>query len=212
MEDVLIILANPNLVFLLLAIGVQAILIEFSSPGGWIAGFVGAVCLLLATYGLGLLPVNWFGFLFMVVAFVLFVLELNTPTTGALTAAGVGSFIVGALVLFNSPNVPTFQRVSIPLVVGTGIFLGAIFFILIGFGLRAQRRPVLMGNNPLIGQVGTTTTPLNPVGTVQVGSELWSATLIDEGPPLPRGSRVEVTGVRNLQIQVKRTESGTNEK
>jgi membrane-bound serine protease (ClpP class) len=114
MEDLLTVLANPNIAFLLLAIGVQAILIEISSPGGWIAGFTGVVCLLLAIYGMGLLPVNWFGILFLAVAFILFILDIKAPTHGALTAAGVGSFIVGALILFNSPNVPSFQRVSVP--------------------------------------------------------------------------------------------------
>ena len=74
-------LANPNLVFLLLAMGVQALLIELSSPGGWVAGFIGAVCLTLAVYGMGILPVNWFGIVFLVMAFVLFILELKRPPT-----------------------------------------------------------------------------------------------------------------------------------
>ena len=205
MEDLLTVLANPNLVFLLLAVGVQALLIEFSHPGGWVAGFIGAVCLLLAGYGLGFLPVNWFGILFMALAFILFVLDIKALTHGALTAAGAASFIIGALVLFNSPNMATTQRVSVPLVVGTGIVLGAFFFTLVAFALRAQREPVRMNRLAIIGQVGVTNTPLNPNGTVQVGSELWSAVLVDEGPPLPRGSKVVVTGLENLQIQVKRT-------
>ncbi len=102
-EQILATLTNPNIVFILLSIGVQAILIELSSPGGWVAGFIGVVCIALAIYGLGVLPVNWFGLLFIVIAFVLFILELKTPTAGALTTAGAASFIVGALVLFNSP-------------------------------------------------------------------------------------------------------------
>ena len=206
MEELLTILANANLVFLLLALGVQAILIEFSSPGGWVAGFVGVICLLLAAYGLGVLPVNWFGILFMAMAFILFVMDIKAPTHGALTAAGAGSFIIGALVLFNSPNVPTFQRVSVPLVVGTGAALGLAFFTLVAFGLRAQRAPLRMGNlsQSLIGQVGVVTTPLEPVGAVQVGGELWTAILVDEGPPLPRGAQVEVIGLDHLQVRVKR--------
>ena len=91
-------LTDPNIAFLLLAIGVQAVLIEISSPGGWVAGFIGAVCLTLAVYGMGVLSVNWFGILFLVIAFVLFVLDIKAPTHGALTIAGVASFIVGALV------------------------------------------------------------------------------------------------------------------
>ncbi|HEX9017807.1 MAG TPA: ATP-dependent Clp protease proteolytic subunit, partial [Anaerolineaceae bacterium] len=153
MEELLMVLANPNIAFLLLAIGVQAILIEVSSPGGWVAGFVGAVCLLLATYGMGLLPVNWFGLLFLALAFGLFILDIKAPTHGALTVAGVSSFIAGALVLFNSPNVPSFQRVSVPLVVGTGVTIGLIFFVIVGYALRAQKAPLKMGMS-LVGQVG----------------------------------------------------------
>ena len=82
-----------------MGLGVQALLIELSSPGGWVAGFFGVVCLALAGYGLGILPVNWFGLVFIVTAFVLFIIDIKAATHGGLTAAGVGAFIVGALVL-----------------------------------------------------------------------------------------------------------------
>jgi membrane-bound serine protease (ClpP class) len=119
-EQFLQTLTNPNIVFILLTIGVQAILIEISSPGGWVAGFIGVVALALGGYGLGVLPVNWFGAIFLVTSFVLFVLDIKAPTHGALTVAGLASFIIGALVLFNSPGTPNFQRVSVPLVIVTG--------------------------------------------------------------------------------------------
>lgn len=202
LEEILTVLANPNIAFLLLAVGVQAILIEISSPGGWVAGFIGVVCLLLATYGMGLLPVNWFGLLFLGLAFVLFLLDIKAPTHGALTAAGVGSFIIGALVLFNSPNVPEFQRVSVPLVIGTGAAIGLIFFTLVGFALRAMKHPPLVSTS-IVGMVGTVASPLRPVGTVQVGSELWTAVAEDAKGVIPRGTRVEVTGQEHLRIHVR---------
>ena len=96
-EGVLALLTNPNIVFLLLSIGVQALLIELSSPGGWFAGFIGATLLALAVYGLGILPVNWFGLSSCWLAFILFILDIKAPTHGAFTAAGTGSFIAGAL-------------------------------------------------------------------------------------------------------------------
>ena len=108
-EGILALLTNPNIVFLLLSVGVQALLIELSNPGGWFAGFVGVVLLSLAIYGLGILPVNWFGIVFLLAAFVLFILDIKAPTHGALTAAGTGSFIAGALILFNSAQCPGFQ-------------------------------------------------------------------------------------------------------
>ncbi len=204
MEEILMVLANPNIAFLLLAVGIQAILIEISTPGGWIAGFTGAVCLLLATYGMGLLPVNWFGLLFLLLAFALFILDIKAPTHGALTAAGVASFIVGALVLFNSPNVPSFQRVSVPLVVGTGLVIGLFFFVILMYALRAQREPIRMGNGNLLGQVGIVNTALSPVGTVQLGSELWTAVVEDGDQPIPKGTRVEVVAMDRLRIRVRK--------
>jgi len=210
-ESLLATLANPNIAFLLLSVGVWAILIELSSPGGWVAGFIGVSCLLLGTYGLGILPVNWFGLLFLVVAFVLFILEIKAPTHGALTAAGAASFILGALVLFNSPNVPNFQRVSVPLVIGTGIALSGIFFTAVTFALRAQRSPQRMGESSLIGRIGVVSSPLNPIGTVQLGGELWTAVL--EGDEAAgedgrlfaqRGERVEVIGMERLRIRVRK--------
>ncbi|MDD5368722.1 MAG: nodulation protein NfeD [Anaerolineaceae bacterium] len=202
-EQLLQMLTNPNIVFLLLTLGVQAILIELSSPGGWVAGFVGAVALALAAYGLGILPVNWFGVVFLLLSFVLFFLDIKSPTHGALTAAGVVSFIIGALVMFNSPNVPAFQRVSVPLVVGTGLVTAAAFFTVVSFGLRAMRIPLRTGERPLIGKVGVVRDPLDPEGTVQVAGELWTAHIEEDEPTIPRGALVEVLGVEGVRLRVK---------
>ena len=203
-EQLLNTLTNPNIVFLLITIGVQAILIEISSPGGWVAGFIGVVCLALATYGLGILPVNWFGIVFLILAFVLFIVDIKAPTHGALTAAGVGSLIIGALVLFNSPNVPAFQRVSVPLIVGMSLFTGASFFTILLFALRAQRTPVRMGQASMVGRTGVVRTPLSPAGTVQVASELWTAESLEPEEPLPTGTRVRVERVEGVRLYVRK--------
>ncbi|MGD8813775.1 MAG: nodulation protein NfeD [Anaerolineales bacterium] len=202
-EQALQALTNPNIVFLLLTVGVQAILIEISSPGGWVAGFIGVVCLAFGTYGLGVLPVNWVGLIFIITAFVLFILEIKATTHGALAAAGVASFIVGALVLFNSPGTPSFQRVSIPLVVSAGIFTAAIFMFVLTFAIRAQRRPRAVGAESLIGRIGVVRKELNPSGSVLVGGELWSAELEDEELVVQEGTRVEVVGVEGLRLNVR---------
>jgi membrane-bound serine protease (ClpP class) len=203
-EQFLQALTNPNIVFLLLTVGVQAILIELGSPGGWVAGFIGVVCLALGTYGLGILPVNWFGVLFIIIAFVLFAFDIKAPTHGALTVAGLASFIVGALVLFNSPGTPEFQRVSVPLVVGMGAFTAVLFFIVVTFAIRAQRRRVATGVESLPGRLGEARSELNPAGMVQVAGELWSAEVEAGSGPIPAGTRVEVTGVDGLRLVVRR--------
>lgn len=205
-EQLLDILVNPNITFLLVTIGVQALLIEISSPGGWVAGFIGVACLALAAYGLGVLPVNWFGFIFLALAFVLFILEIKTPTFGGLTAAGVGALIVGALVLFNSPGIPQFQRLSIPLVIATSIIIGASFAALVGIGLRAQRAPIHVGQEALIGTQGIARSDINPYGQVQLQSELWTAELSDGAEMIKNGERVEVVQVEGLRLKVRKVQ------
>lgn len=201
-EQLLGMLTNPNIVFLLMAIGVQAILIEISSPGGWVAGFIGVISLALGAFGLGVLPVNWFGLIFLLTAFVLFILEIKAPTHGALTAAGVASFIVGALVLFNSPGTPEFQRVSVPLVITTALLTAAVFLTIVTFAIRAQRRRVEVGSEALIGRFGVAKTVLAPAGTVLIGGELWSAELQEQTATLQQGDSVEVVGVEGLRLKV----------
>lgn len=203
-EQLLLTLTDPNIAFLLLAIGVQGVLIEISSPGGWVAGFIGAVCLTLAVYGMGVLTVNWFGFIFLIIAFALFILDIKAPTHGALTTAGVASFIVGALVLFNSPGTPQFQRVSVPLVVGMGLFLGSLFFGVLLIALRAQHRPVQTGAESMLGKTGTARTSVGDAGQVQLGSELWSAEKSAESEKIGKGDLVEVVELRGLRLIVKK--------
>jgi len=205
-EQILLIVTDPNIVFLLITIGVQAIIIEISSPGGWVAGFIGVVCLGLATYGLGILPVNYFGLLFIVTSFVLFILDIKAPTHGALTAAGVGSLIVGALVLFNTPVTPDFQHVSVPLVIGVSIVSGAMFFAILMVAVRAQRVPIRTGEESMSGRMGVARTDLSPAGSVQVGGELWSAELEENNPSLPAGTRVVVVKLEGLRVIVRKAE------
>ena len=203
-EQLLLTLTDPNISFLLLAFGVMGVLIEISSPGGWFSGFLGAVCLTLAVYGMGVLTVNWFGIIFLVIAFVLFILDIKAATHGALTIAGVASFIVGALVLFNSPGTPQFQRVSIPLVVGTGIFIGLLFFAVLLVALRAQRGRIQTGAESLIGKTGSAKTFDGEAGQVQLESELWSAEKSAESESIRKGDHVEVVEVRGLRLIVKK--------
>lgn len=204
-EKFLLLLTDPNIVFTLLSIGTTSLLIEISSPGGWVAGFFGVVCLALATYGLGILPVNWFGIIFLITAFVLFILDIKAPTHGALTIAGVASFIVGALVLFNSATVPQFQRVSVPLVISFGVFLGLVFFSILMFALRTIHVPVSVGAQSYIGKTGTARSSVDEAGgQVQMGSELWTADQIPESEKISKGDKVEVVEIRGLRLKVRK--------
>jgi membrane-bound serine protease (ClpP class) len=200
LESVLDLLTNPNVVFLLLTIGAQALLIELSNPGAWVPGVIGAISLALAFYGLGVLPVNWFGLVFIALAFILFIMEVHAPTHGALAATGVGSLVAGGLVLFNSPGSPDFFRVSVPLVVITSLLIALAFVVLLTFAWRAQRRPKAIGLQGLIGQEGD----MRSAQSVQVAGELWSALPADGGnATLEAGQRVVVAAVQGLILLVR---------
>jgi len=202
-ERLLQALTNPTLVFLLLTIGVQAILIELSSPGGWVAGVIGVTSLALASYGLGILPVNWFGLIFIGMAFVLFLLEIKAAAHGALAAAGVVSLIAGALVLFNTPGTPAFLRVSIGSVVTVALATAGLFAFIVTFALRAQRQPVSVGPEALVGRTATCRTRLDPEGKVMVAGELWQARLEPSEPAQEAGKIVEIVSVEGLRLRVR---------
>ncbi len=203
-EQLLLVLTDANVIFILLSVGVLALQIELSHPGGWAPGFIGVVCIALALYGIGLLPVNWFGLVFMAAAFVLFILDIKAPTHGELTAAGVASFIVGALVLFNSPNVPQFERVSVPLVVSVGIVIGLMFAAIMTFALRTLHSPVQTGVQTLIGKTGSARNDFDLTGQVQVGSELWTAEAAAGSEKISKDDPVEVVDVKGLRLKVKK--------
>lgn len=202
-EEFLQLLTNPNIVFLFITIGVQALLIEISSPGGWVAGFIGIVSLALGAYGIGVLPVNWFGLVFLGTSFVLFLLDIKAPTHGALTAAGLVTFIVGALVLFNSPGTPEFQRVSIPLVVGAGVATAGIFLVVLTLAIRARGARISVGSEAMIGRVGRARTDIAPKGMIHVGGEVWSAEVEKGAEGIKQGESVEVIAVEGLRAVVR---------
>jgi membrane-bound serine protease (ClpP class) len=199
-EQLLSVLVNPNIAFLLLALGIQFILLELSAPGGWVAGFLGVLCLALAGYAMTILPLNWLGLLLVVVSFALFFLDVKTPGIEALTFAGVGTLIIGALVLFNTPIGSPFGRISIPLVVGTALAIGAFFAFIVAQGLRAQKLQPVTGPETLIGRQGIVRASLDPVGTVQVAGELWTA--VSDGGPIAEGESVEVVSIEGLRLRV----------
>ncbi len=197
-EQFLHIITNPTIAFILLTIGINAILFELSSPGGYAAGIVGAICLLLAFYSLGVLPVNYTGLILIALAFVLFVVDLKAPTHGVLTVGGIVSLIAGALLLFNSP----LYRVSLSAVIAVAVVTGAFFGFAVAKVVQAHRRPSVTGQEGLVGLVAQVRTPLEPTGTVFVKGELWDATAI-EGPIQAR-EQVEILAVDGFHLQVKK--------
>ncbi|MFN3705826.1 MAG: NfeD family protein, partial [Thermoflexales bacterium] len=201
LENLLSLLTNPNILFLLLFIGAQALLIELSSPGIGLAGLVGVVSLALALYGLGVLPVNWFGLVFIVLAVVLFLVDLQTGI-GLLSLGAVVSLAIGVLVLFNSPGSLPYFRVSVPLVVGTSVVVGGAFLALVASIMRSRRRPVEI--RVPVGAIGEVRTRLDPLGIVHVAGEDWTAESLSG--PIEPGQHVRIVSVEGLRLKVRTEE------
>lgn len=215
-EEVLHALSNPLLIGILLSIGVPAILIELKSPGGWVAGFIGVMSLGLAFYGLGQLPVNWFGLGLIGLAFVLFLLEIKAPGVGALAFVGAATLLGGLLVLFNSPGSPEFVRISIPSAVAITGVTSAFFLFIVTMAVRAQRQQPLTGREGLIGHRGHVRKSLVPAasgefvytGSVVVHGEIWQAKASEA---LKTNEEVIVTGMDGFTLQVKKKETPGSE-
>lgn len=207
LEELLMFITDPNIVFILMSVGITAIIVEIRTPGGWLAGVTGVTALGFALYGLGVMPVNWLGIVFVLMAFVLFILEIKAPVHGALAAAGVVSLAAGAIILFNQPDVAPFGTLSIPLVIGQSIFIGSIFVFLLAMAIRAQRRRPTTGYQGLVGQVGRVTEAIDPHGMVQVFGERWKAEGVGH-QSIAEGEEVEVVATRNMRLLVRPVVNG----
>ncbi|MCP4359193.1 MAG: nodulation protein NfeD [Chloroflexi bacterium] len=209
-ESILHALANPIIVGILMAIGVQAIIIEISNPGGWIAGLIGVLFVGLGLYGLGQLPVNWLGLGLIIVAFILFIAEVLSANHGALALAGVLCLLGGLLVLFNSPGTPEFARISIPAAVAITGVSAAFFLFIMSKALGAQRKETVTGAEGMVGKTGPVRQSFQVQGedgrykgTVLVNGELWQAQA-DE--TIPFGVDVVVTAMDGFELVVEKAE------
>lgn len=203
LERILIQLSHPSIVSLMLAFGPLLIIIEIRTPGGWVAGAVGTVMTAIGLYGLGVLPVNWLGIVFVGLALALFILEVKAPVHGLLTAVGATTLAVGLIVLFSDPAIVPFGQVSIPLVIAQSLIVASIFFFFAMIGMRAQRLKPTTGYDALIGEVGRVTQDLDPSGMVLVFGERWRASTVD-GARIDAGSAVEVVNADKLRLVVRR--------
>ena len=166
-------LIDPNLILLLMSLGVLGITIEILHPGLIFPGTLGAISLITALFGLQVLPISWAGVLLMVLAAFFFVADLYLPTHGALTLAGLASFIVGALMLFDPAG--SAYSTSLWVVVAIGGTIAVFFAFAIAKIIQARRRKPQTGMEELRGEVGIVRRQLDPDGLVFVRGELWRA-------------------------------------
>jgi len=198
-ESFLFWLSDPNIAYILLILGINGLIFELSNPGAILPGVAGGICLILAFYTLGTLPLNYAGLALIAFAFVLFVLEVKVTSHGLLTAGGVIALFLGSLML-TSGAAPYFS-IS-PLVIVTVVAFTALFFLfVVGKAILAQRRQAVTGREGLVGAVGLAKSPLAPDGVVLIQGELWEASA--EGERVEAGERVRVVKVEGLRLIVK---------
>jgi membrane-bound serine protease (ClpP class) len=190
----------------LLSLAVTGIVLELINPGAILPGVIGAISLILAFYSLAVLEASWAGVFFIILAFILFILEAFVTSFGILTIGGIASLIMGSIILFGGG--PELFKLHIDwwVIAIVVIVFAAIFVFIIGAIVRAHRRRPTTGKEGLIGKTAVAHTVLNPTGMVFVEGELWTAT--SEAGRIEAGEEVVVTKVEGLKLKVTKKQQG----
>ena len=204
--EVLQLLVNPTIAFLLLLVGLVGLAIELFSPGLILPGTLGAISFVLGAFGSAQLPVTAVGIALIVLGIALIVAETQLPTGGLLGFGGVVALALSGLLLFDTDS--DLVEVSVPIVITTAVLLGGFLAFASAKVVEAHRRPKLAGQEELLGAVGDVRVPLDPVGQVFVHGALWRATPAADaaeaevGRLRERGARVRVESVEGLTLSV----------
>ena len=197
--DLLDILTDPNIAYILMMLGMYGLFFEFYNPGSVFPGVVGGICIILAFYSFQTLPINYAGLALILFGLILFLLEIKITSYGALSIGGVISLLLGSMMLIDSPDdmVRISWGVIVPVVVVTMLF----FLFIVGFGIKAQTRRVTTGIEGMIGETGVVmdAIPADGTGKVRVHGEIWNA---QSPQPLEKETRVKIIAVDNLTLKV----------
>ncbi len=190
-------IANPNLAYILMIIGMWGIFFELSNPGSIVPGVIGGISLLLAFVAFQTLPINYAGLLLIVLAIVLFIAEVKITSYGLLTVGGIISMILGSIMLFDSPaeGMHVAWKVIIPSVLTTAAF----FVAALTLALRAQLRKPTTGEEGMIGMEGVARGKLDLKGKVFVNGELWDA---ESSETIEDGQPIRVEKVKGMVLRV----------
>jgi membrane-bound serine protease (ClpP class) len=201
-QRILDFLLDPNIAFLVLAVGALALYAEFNHPGAIVPGVVGVVFILLALFALNLLPTRYAAFTLIMAAFVMFALEAKFATHGVLGIAGIALMTIGGLLLVDGP-IPE-MRVKLWTALSVSIPLGAITVFLMSIALKARRNKVVTGKQGMIGSIGEARTDIDPEGKVFVLGELWNAHATSR---VQIGEQVVVRKMEGLELEVEKAGS-----
>ncbi len=199
--EMLDLLSDPNISYILFLIGIYGIFFELYNPGSIFPGIAGAIAMILALYSMQTLPLNYAGLALIVVGIILFLLEIKITSYGLLSIGGVISLFFGSIMLYQNDEPLQYVEVSlgviIPLVISTALF----FAFVIGAGLKAQKRKIDTGEQGMIGTEGIAVALLDPTGQVRVHGEIWNAESV-EGT-IAKDSKIVVTEIHGLLLKVK---------
>ncbi|TFG37325.1 MAG: nodulation protein NfeD [Candidatus Aminicenantes bacterium] len=201
-EEILSFLANPNVAYLLLALGMLGIYVEVTHPGGIFPGVVGVIAMLLALYSMSVLPLSWAGVALIAISLLLFLLEVKVTSFGLLTVGGLVCFVLGSLMLFDGP-IPD-MRVSLGVALPTAVVVAGMTIFLLSRVVQAHRRQVMTGQEGLVGETGKALTDIDANGKVVVHGEYWDARSMSGR--IEKGSEVRVEFVGDRRIDVTRVE------
>jgi membrane-bound serine protease (ClpP class) len=203
LETFLLTITNPTIAYILLSMGSLGLLLELYNPGSVFPGVIGGICLLLAFFALGTLPLNFAGLALIAFGLLLFGLEPFLTAHGILAAGGATAFVFGSLLLVNAPDAP-FLQISVFAIAAVTVVLLGFFLVVVAAVLRSRRRRVVTGREGLMGASGVVRREIEPgrVGIVLVQGELWQAVAPD-GRLMP-GERVVIQSVDGLLLTVRR--------
>lgn len=197
-QKFLITIANPNLAYILLMLGLLGLYFEFSNPGAILPGVLGGIFLLLAIFSFQILPINYVGLLLILLAIGLFILEVKIQSYGILTVGGITAMIIGSIMLIDTP-IPEF-RPSLKVIIPVALALSLIFIFLIVIAIRAHMKKVYTGKEGLVGEIGVARSDIKPEGKVFVHGEIWDAEATED---IAKGAKVKVLEVKdNLMLRV----------
>lgn len=205
-SQLLAIISNPNIAYLLMMIGIYGLIYEFANPGMIFPGVAGAISLLLALYAFQALPINYAGLALMLLGIAFMFAEVFVPSFGALGIGGVVAFVIGSIILMES-DVPGYG-IALPVIFGVAAVSAAFFIAVMSMWLKSRQRPVVSGEEEMIGSLGEVLDAGAGTGHIRVHGEVWNAR---SSAPLVRGQRVRVVGIDGLTLRVEPLENGREE-
>ncbi len=196
---VLAAITNPSIAYILILVGIYALIFEFMNPGLILPGVVGAICLLIALYAFQLLPVNYAGLALIVVGIAFMVAEAFLPTFGSLGVGGLIAFVIGSVLLIDEDTAMPGFEIPYPLIAGVGVASAAFLFFVVATAIRNRKRPVVSGREYLIGAEAQALEDFEREGWARVQGETWR---VRSGAPVRQGQRLRVKSIDGLVLNV----------